>query len=811
MSRHINRQCSQRKGLLALSLFTALYAIPQVSHAQTPGTTLPNLPPPPTTTVAAPAAVPTPVVAADPNAIAININGVVVPSNPAPLLEAGTVYVPLRGVLENLGAKVNYVAADNRIDIQQNGRLIVLRPGTPGAIVDLQAVELAAPKLIAGRAFVPLRALAEIFGYGVNWLGPSRTVQITADRAIPADHRAALEAAGRYGVLIDIHRFGPEKIPELLDAAKEAGAGLVKVKFDWNTLEPSKGAAFDWTLYDQFLAEARKRKLVVTGIFGDTALWAATFSGSDPNTTRRSPPKESEFPAWSNYVKRVVGRYKNDVHAWQVWVNPSATNFLTAKAANYRKLARTAIEAAKSSDPKSIVHVAETGGADLQIANDFLANGLTPISDGIAVYPVASWQQGSVAQPEEIVRPYSVMRGMEISKDSKRRDYWFAGLGFPVATQVDEIKNGEAETRSVRLFTPQAQADYLVKTTALGLALGAEKVFAGNLRDTPETPVTNGIKLENGLQNPEGEARPAFTALQTISKVVGNKPYAGQLSFNSKVIALLFDDKKTGVIVAWSPRGDGVLHLGATGTIIRVPNAVSVDTLPDSQILNVTGEVLTAPSPSIKLTSSPIFITNISLTTAQEAATRTVRPGVLEDETPYAGVESVSTQFGAKSPEKGLFWRKYKDFPSEAQTVIEVEKGVFGLATEPQRDVFDLRSSKPFIHFDVADDFVFNDSGGQFELIIEVKKPQPNADPSGLTVSSAGFRVEYDSTTGDRNSVYQVVEPGEGLATITIPLTDVQFANANGFDFVINSAGAKQPLYFTSVTLKKITPEIQNP
>lgn len=755
-----------------------------------------NLPTAPATTSAA-ATAPAP----NTGAIAIVINGAPVASDPAPLLDKGTVFVPLRGVLENLGAQVNYVAADNRIDIEQNGRKIVLRPGVAGAIVDLQAVDLVPPRVVNGRTFVPLRALAELFGYGVNWIGATRTVQITAERALPTNHRAALEAAGRYGVSIDFHLFPVEQVPELLDAAKAAGAGLVKVKFDWATLEPSKGAAYNWELFDIVVREARARKLVVTGIFGDTAPWAATFTGSDENTVRRSPPRPNEMPSWANYVRRVVGRYRADVHAWQVWVNPSASNFLTSRPANYRILARTAVEAAKAVHPGAIVHIAESGGADIQTVSEYNANGLTPLTDGIAIYPAASWQQGSVAAPEEVVRPYATIRQTLQIDDKKARDFWFGGLAFPVATQLDESKNGDAEKNSLRVYTAPAQADYLVKTTALGLALGAEKVFVAPLRDAPNTPVSNGISVGYGLQSADGTPRPAQSALQTISRVVGNKPFAGALSFNSQAIALLFDDKKSGVVVAWSPRGAGVLNVAALGTIPEAPNLVGVDVLPDAQILSATGREVPRTGSLVALTSSPIFVTQSSRTTLEKATNLAIPLAALQDVSRFSGVAEVSATFDPEQPENGLFWRKYANFPSEADKNTLITGNRYALSTQPQRNALDLRSQKPFIHFDVADDFVFNSAGEDFELVVEVRRPP--LPTSSLLNNASGFRVEYDSITGNRNTAYQNVESGEGFATIVISLPQARFSNSNGYDFAINSAGSKAELAFTSVILRR--------
>ena len=90
--------------------------------------------------------------------------------------------MPLRGVLEKLGAKVEYAAADRRIDIFQGDRLASLRVGQEYAIVAAQSVPLSAPaQLVDQRVYVPLRSLAKMFGYRVAWLAGSRTVAIYSE------------------------------------------------------------------------------------------------------------------------------------------------------------------------------------------------------------------------------------------------------------------------------------------------------------------------------------------------------------------------------------------------------------------------------------------------------------------------------------------------------------------------------------------------------------------------------------------------------------------------------------------------------
>ncbi len=735
--------------------------------------------------------------------ITVNIDGRVSSPDPAPLLEGGVVYVPLRGVLENLGARVEYFPAEKRIEIRQNDKTYVLRPEIANATVGSEILPVAAPKLVAGRAFVPLRSIAELFGYRVGWLSAERTVAIyTTDSLKPSfvDHRAQLRSAGAFGVAIDFAGVPLAEIPRLLDAAKSAGAGLVKTRFDWHTLQPTKDGAFDWSVYDAVVREARARGLKVVGVLGNSAQWASVSLSSQPNEWRNSPPKEGELAAWSNYVKRVVGRYRVDVQAWQVWENPSAQNFRSVSR-NYRNLLRLATEAARQSDAKAIVHAAEPGGVELDFIGDLTRNGLTSI-DGVNVFPVAQWQPGVANAPENFILPYAILR----EQGGKTRDYWLGGASAPVV----ELKNPDtsltdAQRELLANFSPAAQADYLVRLFALSLAAGSEKMFWNPLQDgaPSSSEAVSPFVAGTGLVRADGTRRPAFNAFKLMSGNVGSRPYVGNLSFDRNAIALLFDDKKTGTLVAWSPNGAASLNLSSSGVADpQLPGSTFVATRPDSQVLDSSGAVIAPPDGVIRLTQRPVVITNVGLDTATAARLSEGGLRLAPSGTSYAAAQEVRASFGPDGAEDGLFWRRFQNFGGMARKFSTYDRQQNGLVTEAQREILDLQSSKPFIYLDVADDFLFNAGGVPVTITVEVRRPSASSN-SSIINSASGFRVEYDSPTGYKSTPFQIVEPGEGWATYTFAVPDASFANAEGYDLLINTNGSKRNLTFGSLAVRR--------
>ena len=131
-------------GALLLGLATTAQAQPTIMTPPIGSTSSVAAPPVSTPADATVKTIAVKTVIADPNAIAININGRNIATDPAPILQRGSVLVPLRGVLENFGAKVTYDAVTSRIDILQNKKRYSLKAGETSVAVENSVITLAA-------------------------------------------------------------------------------------------------------------------------------------------------------------------------------------------------------------------------------------------------------------------------------------------------------------------------------------------------------------------------------------------------------------------------------------------------------------------------------------------------------------------------------------------------------------------------------------------------------------------------------------------------------------------------------------------
>ncbi|HHY73267.1 MAG TPA: copper amine oxidase N-terminal domain-containing protein [Bacillus bacterium] len=97
-----------------------------------------------------------------------------------PVLEKGSVLVPLRGTLEQLGFSIEWRAKEQLAIIKKGDKTINLKANSNVATVNGTEVSLTSPaKLINGSVFVPLRFISTATGSDVNW--DAATTKVTID------------------------------------------------------------------------------------------------------------------------------------------------------------------------------------------------------------------------------------------------------------------------------------------------------------------------------------------------------------------------------------------------------------------------------------------------------------------------------------------------------------------------------------------------------------------------------------------------------------------------------------------------------
>jgi hypothetical protein len=147
--------------------------------------------------------------------------------------------------------------------------------------------------------------------------------------------------------------------PEALDIAADLGWKSVRLHGKeygilWPEIEPAKGQ-FDFTMADKEINRFTNAGIWMLGLFN-----YAAKNGAPSWLETVQPPKGAfgvskpvaKNPAdWQDYVRALVGRYKDRVHAWEVHNEPNGG----MDAASYFEQLKSAYTAAKEVDPNCTI------------------------------------------------------------------------------------------------------------------------------------------------------------------------------------------------------------------------------------------------------------------------------------------------------------------------------------------------------------------------------------------------------------------------------------------------------------------------
>jgi hypothetical protein len=115
----------------------------------------------------------------------MDVNGLAVALDAAPVLQNGRTLLPIRALIEVLGGKVTWNATTRAATVTLNGRTVSVTIGNPIGLVGGKKVPIDAvnakvvPIIINGRTFLPLRFIAENLGLDLTWEPVSRTISFT--------------------------------------------------------------------------------------------------------------------------------------------------------------------------------------------------------------------------------------------------------------------------------------------------------------------------------------------------------------------------------------------------------------------------------------------------------------------------------------------------------------------------------------------------------------------------------------------------------------------------------------------------------
>ena len=110
----------------------------------------------------------------------ITVNGAASYIDAPPIIKNGRTLLPVRATVEALGGTPSWNDSSREVYLSRGENTVVLKIDSTAAYFNGAACALdTAPEIIGGRAMLPIRFIAESFGFSVFWDNTSKTVTIT--------------------------------------------------------------------------------------------------------------------------------------------------------------------------------------------------------------------------------------------------------------------------------------------------------------------------------------------------------------------------------------------------------------------------------------------------------------------------------------------------------------------------------------------------------------------------------------------------------------------------------------------------------
>lgn len=217
----------------------------------------------------------------------------------------GSVMIPIRVVVENLGFEVLWEQTTRKVTVQQDGKTVQLAVGSKTAEADGVSLQLnAAPKQNGGTVLVPIRFVSEQFGLSVGWDNTDKTVYLSGgiplDTPVSGDPlpSAATGPAASGVPVAAVQSPAPTPQPQTNTESTEEVEGSITASPTPAVTSPTvKGAVFSENRL--IVAVAGGAKPTVTKITGPDrivvdfqgAAFASDFSGSFPGVSASGSPQ----------------------------------------------------------------------------------------------------------------------------------------------------------------------------------------------------------------------------------------------------------------------------------------------------------------------------------------------------------------------------------------------------------------------------------------------------------------------------------------------------------------------------------------
>jgi hypothetical protein len=404
-----------------------------------------------------------------------------------------------------------------------------------------------------------------------------------------------------------------------------------RVAFSWCRIEKQRGQ-FDWTDTDALVAGARENHVSLMPCLAGSADWASSAPEGFTNEqldkqfhaiSGRHAYIPKDLKDWDNYVFQVVSRYKGSIKYWNVWNEPIGGGFLTgwdaAKHSNvpgasaqearlYFDLVKTASLAAKRADPEAKIVIEPCWGTWMDNLTSFENGELFKIVDVFAWHWYSNTTEIGPEARIATIRSFTAPLRQKAGGAIHVWDTEGGGLAntprrtnrptTPDELRAEIARNNQAFQWMGWSADEWDHAGRTVRDFVVKWGEGVEKVFGGYY-DCYSNMAQTGPNVCCWR-----DGSPVVTALATtvLIDTLGGARFVRKLDAPEGQYAYLFRNGGRHILVCWTTKGKGVMHLDLHAPAVTVTDILGNQARQETRNGMLTREV----------TGQPFYITGVS-------------------------------------------------------------------------------------------------------------------------------------------------------------------------------------------------------
>ena len=134
----------------------------------------------------------------------------------------------------------------------------------------------------------------------------------------------------------------------MADKMTELGAGVVRLAYGWDVIEPNCKGCYHWETTDAWRDEAKRTRRMIFASLAYAPAWA------NGGHAYHYPPLN--YQDWYDFVYATVSRYRDDIYLWGVWNEPNLDQYLQGTDPKvYRSLVIMAHAAIRTANPLAVI------------------------------------------------------------------------------------------------------------------------------------------------------------------------------------------------------------------------------------------------------------------------------------------------------------------------------------------------------------------------------------------------------------------------------------------------------------------------